>query len=103
MPVTYIIRFAVVPAERDRFLRMLGGVLNAMRHEPMFHEAILHHDPDDPTRFLLYETWEDHEDVLRVQLERPYRRAWHEALPDLLREPRDISVWESLRADHRRR
>lgn len=50
---------------------------------------------------LLYETWESHEDVLQVQLERPYRRAWHEALPSLLVEPREISVWEPLRSDRR--
>jgi quinol monooxygenase YgiN len=72
-----------------------------MRHEPMFHEAILHRDPDSDKRFLLYETWKSHEDVLQAQLERPYRRAWHEALPSLLMEPREISIWEPLRSDRR--
>ena len=41
--------------------------------------------PED--RFMLYETWESHEDVMAVQLQRPYRRAWHDALPALLRTP----------------
>ena len=34
---------------------------------------------------MLYETWESHEDVMAVQLQRPYRSAWHDALPALLR------------------
>ena len=101
MPVTYVIRFAVVPSQRERFLELLEGVLDAMRHEPTFHEAMLHRDPADPHRLMLYETWEDHDDVLRVQLHRPYREAWHRALDELLVEPRDVSVWEPLRADRR--
>ena len=99
MPVTFVIRFTVVPAERERFLGLLEDVLDAMRHEPMFHEAILHADPENENRFMLYETWEDLDDVVNVQLARPYRQAWHAALPGLLVEERDITVWRPLRAD----
>lgn len=99
MPVTYVIRFEVIPEERDRFLNLLYGVLDAMRAEPNFHEAIFHRDPESEYRFMLYETWASHEDVLAIQLQRPYRQAWHEALSELLREPRDIMIWEPLRAD----
>lgn len=101
MAVTYLIRFAVIPEQRQRFLALLEGVLDTMRAEPTFHEAILHRDPEDPTRFMLYETWEDHDEVLAVQLHRPYRHAWHAALPELLATPRDISIWQPLRADRR--
>jgi quinol monooxygenase YgiN len=48
---------------------------------------------------MLYETWESHEDVVTVQLQRPYRKKWHDALAEMLREPRDISIWCPLRAD----
>lgn len=99
MPITYLIQFSVVPAKRDEFLALLEGVLDKMRHEPMFHRAMLHRDPSSPDRFMLYETWEDHDDVLAVQLARPYRKAWHEALPSLLSEPRAVSIWEPLRMD----
>jgi quinol monooxygenase YgiN len=101
MSVTYVIRFNVRPEQRDRFMSLLTGVLDAMREEPRFHEAILHRDPQSEDAFMLYETWESHEDVLNVQLKRPYREAWHAALPELLREPRDVSVWEKIRHDHR--
>ena len=99
MPVTYVIRFTVVPAARDRFLALLSGVLDAMRAEPTFKSAILHRDPEDEHLFMLYETWESHEDVVAVQLHRSYRRAWHEALPALLAREREISCWEPLRSD----
>ncbi len=99
MAVTYLIKFHVIPDQRSRFLMLLEGVLDAMRSEPMFHEAILHRDPTSECHFMLYETWEDHDDVLNVQLHRPYRQAWHEALPTLLEKDRDITIWEPLRAD----
>jgi quinol monooxygenase YgiN len=102
MPVTYLIKFDVVPEQRDRFLALLNDLLDAMRSEPMFHRAILHRDPELANRFMLYETWENHEDVLEVQLKRPYREAWHQALPELLSTPRDVSIWEPLRADLQR-
>ncbi|CDZ40517.1 antibiotic biosynthesis monooxygenase [Neorhizobium galegae] len=99
MPVTYVIRFDILPAQRERFMTLLNGVLDAMRHEPMFHNAVLHADPENENRMMLYETWEDHQDVLDVQLQRPYREAWHAALADLLAAPRDISVWHPIRSD----
>ncbi|APR39880.1 putative quinol monooxygenase [Paraburkholderia sp. SOS3] len=102
MSVTYVIRFQVVPEKLDRFMSLLDGVLDAMRAEPNFHQAILHRDPDCPHRLMLYETWESHEDVLEEQLNRPYRQAYHEALPELLARPREVTIWEALRVDRNR-
>ena len=99
MSVTYVIKFQVVPGRYDDFLALLTGVLDAMRHEPTFVEAMLHTDPADANRLMLYETWQDHEDVVNVQIHRPYRQAFHEALPRLLAAPREISIWHCQRAD----
>ncbi|MDB5685899.1 MAG: N-acetyltransferase [Rhizorhabdus sp.] len=99
MAVTYLIHFAVKPAERDRFLRLLNAVLDAMRAEPMFVDATLHADPQDTHHFLLYESWQDHQNVLDEQLARPYRDEWHAALSDLLERPREVSMWMPLRTD----
>ncbi len=99
MSVTYLIEFTVKPTERERFLHLLDGVLDAMREEATFRNATLHADPADPNRFLLHETWADHQDVVDVQLARPYRQKWHQALPDLLEQPREVSVWTPLRRD----
>jgi quinol monooxygenase YgiN len=103
VPVTYVIKFQIAPGQREEFLKLLGDVLDAMRHEPTFREAVLHRDPASEYRFLLYETWESHDDVLNVQLARPYRRAWHDALPRLLACDREIEIWEPLRGDQRDR
>jgi quinol monooxygenase YgiN len=99
MPITYVIRFVVKPESAPRFLTLLEGVLDALRNEPSFQEAILHRDP---WRLMLYETWEDHDEVLNVQLHRSYRQAFTDALPELLAEPRDITMWQPMRADRRR-
>lgn len=99
MSVTYVIKFQVVPDKYNDFLALLNGVLDAMRHEPTFVEAVLHADPDDANRLMLYETWKDHNDVVNVQVHRPYRQAFHDALPAMLAAPRDISIWRGVRAD----
>ncbi|MDQ2703632.1 MAG: antibiotic biosynthesis monooxygenase [Pseudomonadota bacterium] len=101
MSVTYLIVFTVRPEQRERFLSLLNGVLDAMRYETTFVNATLHGDPADPDRFLLHETWTDHQDVVDVQIKRAYRDAWHASLPELLVNPRDISVWQPLRTDYR--
>ena len=53
MAVTYLIHFDVVPEQRERFLDLLNGVLDAMRDEPMFHHAVLQEDPENQHRFML--------------------------------------------------
>ncbi len=99
MSVTYVIKFQIAPGKREDFLAVLTPVLDAMRHEPTFIEAMLHADPDDADRLMLYETWQDHDDVVNVQIHRPYREAFHSALPTMLAAPRDISIWRCLRTD----
>lgn len=99
MSETYTITFDVKPDRRERFLALLNPVLDAMRHEATFVRASLHVDPENPNRFALHETWTDRNDVLNVQLNRPYRADWHAALDDLLERPRDIAIWQVLRAD----
>jgi (4S)-4-hydroxy-5-phosphonooxypentane-2,3-dione isomerase len=101
MAVTYVINFRVQQGQREEFLKLLEALLDAMRGEPLFREAILHRDPASEDRFMFYETWESHEDVLNVQLHRPYRQAWHEALPHLLAQARDIAIWEPMRSDRK--
>jgi quinol monooxygenase YgiN len=101
MAVTYTIVFRVRPAQRERFHALLGGVLDAMRAEAGFISATLHADPQDENRFLLHETWRDHDEVVAVEIKRAYRDAWHAALPDLLEAPREIGMWTPLREDRR--
>jgi quinol monooxygenase YgiN len=94
-----VVSLHVKPGREEEWLRLLAPVLDAMRQEPTFVNAVLHRDPDDPTRFMLYETWAGWDDLANVQMKRGYRAAYEARLPDLLREPRQARVWRPLRAD----
>lgn len=94
-----VVSLRVKPGHEDELLRLLTPVLDAMRHEPTFVNAVLHRDPDDPTRFMLYETWADRDDLVLVQTRRPYRSAYEARLPVILREPRRVEVWRRVRGD----
>lgn len=93
---TYLIRFKVRPGQRDRFLELLTGVLDRMRHEETFVDARLARVADTENEFVLHETWTSRDDVVNVQLNRPYRQAWHAALPELLDGEREITVLTPL-------
>lgn len=97
--VTFIVTLVLKPGCEVEFLDLLTPVLDAMRHESTFINAVLHQDPEDPSRFMIYETWADLDDVVQVQMHRDYRKAYWERLPDLLREPRQIQTWTPLRRD----
>lgn len=100
MAITYQIRFDIHPDRKAEFLNLLNPVLDAMRHEASFIDAQLFQDPDLPNHLMLVETWTDPEDVMAVQIHRPYRAAYMAALPHLLNSPRAIEIWQPLRADH---
>lgn len=98
-PFTILVTLQVKPGREAEFLGLLTPVLDAMRHEPSFLNTILHQAPGDPCRFLLYETWTDRRDLVEVQMHRPYRAAFEARLPALLERPRQVEIWQSLRAD----
>lgn len=98
-PLAFVVGFCLKPGCGEEFLALLTPVLDAMRHESTFINAMLHQDPEDPTRFMLYETWADLDDVTHVQIGRDYRKAFWDRLPDLLAEPRQIQTWRPVRSD----
>ena len=98
-PLAVVVSLDLVPGREPEFLHLLTPVLDAMRHEPSFINAALHCDPEDPARFMLYETWADRRDLLEVQMRRAYRAAYEARLPGLLRESRRAQVWRPLRGD----
>lgn len=87
--------------ERERFLVLLDGVLDAMREEPNFIEITFHVDPAKQDHFFLRETWADHDEVVQNQLRKSYRASFHAALPEVLEREREIAIWTTLRSDER--
>jgi quinol monooxygenase YgiN len=98
-PVTFVITFLVKPECRDEFDALLGGVLDAMRHESTFINAILHCDAQNAARVMLYETWADFDDVVNEQIRRDYRQTYWDRLPELLVETQQIQTWYPTRGD----
>lgn len=98
-PVTFTIGLRVRPGQEDTFLGLLAPVLDAMRHEQTFINAVLHRDPEDPAHFMLYETWADLKDVIEVQMGRDYRREYMRRLPEMLAAEREVRIWTPLRRD----
>ncbi|NOX42744.1 MAG: antibiotic biosynthesis monooxygenase [Gammaproteobacteria bacterium] len=98
-PITMIVINWVKPGCEAEYRRCVEPVLDAMRHEITFVNTILHQDAEDPTRFMLYETWADHDDFFVKQMKKSYRSEYERILPSLLRVPREISFFEALRAD----
>ncbi|GGG49100.1 antibiotic biosynthesis monooxygenase [Caldovatus sediminis] len=94
-----VVSLRVKPEREAEFLHLLTPVLDAMRHEASFIDAALHRDPEDPTHFMLYETWAARRDLVEVQMKRPYRAAYEARLPELLRESRRATIWQPLRGD----
>ncbi len=52
--LSVVITLLVKVGHEDEFLRPLGPVLDAMRHEPSFINAAPQRDPEDPTRFMTF-------------------------------------------------
>lgn len=97
--VAFAITLKLKPGSAPAFLDLLTPVLDALRHEPSFVDAVLHRDPEDPDRFLLVETWADLDDVVQVQMHRGYRQAYWDGLPALLAEDRQVETWKPVRGD----
>ncbi|KAB0265040.1 putative quinol monooxygenase [Microvirga brassicacearum] len=98
-PVTFVITFNIKPDHRDEFHTLLGKVLDAMRNEPTFINAVLHRDAQDSAKVMLYETWADYDDVVNTQIQREYRKPYWDRLPELLVETQRIETWYPTRSD----
>ena len=94
-----IVSIRLKPGREAEFLGLLMPIIDAVRLESTFINNFLHQDPDDPTRFMVYENWADQDEFFDVQFKRDYRKRYESQLPELLAEPRRIEMWRPLQAD----
>jgi len=99
MSVTYVVEFEVRPEKLSLFSQLLRDVLDRMRHESTFIEAKLLRNPEHLNAFKLVETWANHDNVVQVQIQRPYRAELNSRFDELLASPRKVSTWEEVRSD----
>ena len=52
-----IVSIHLKPGREAEFLGLLMPVIDAVRRESTFVNNFLHQDPEDPTRFMVYEKW----------------------------------------------
>jgi len=83
-----IVSIHLKPRKEAEFLGLLMPVIDAVRLESTFINNFLHQDPEDPTRFMVYENWADPDEFFDVQMKRDYRKLYESRLPELLAEPR---------------
>lgn len=98
-PFVVIVTNHVKPGFEEEYLNLVMPIIDLMRHETTFINNVVHRALDDPTRFMIYETWADRDDVFNIQIKRDYRRAYETRLPEILRAPREMTFWKPLRAD----
>lgn len=96
----FFVHIQVKPGSEEEFLIGLNQNLDKVREEPAFINCFILQDEQDPTKFVLYETWEGtREEFFNVQMKQPYRQPYEESLMRLLAKPREIQInWRILRS-----
>jgi quinol monooxygenase YgiN len=83
--IVLLSRFDTKPGELDAFILNLGQVVDIMRKETSFIDAVISQSVDRPNELLMYETWhDDREHCLGEELPAHYRAAHERALADLV-------------------
>jgi quinol monooxygenase YgiN len=102
--IVLLIRFTIKPGKRDAFLRGLTEVVDRMRSESSFIDAVISENVDHPHELVMYETWlGNRESWLRDEYPRPYRAQYEGVLADLV-ESRSVewltplAIWYTDRA-----
>lgn len=93
----------ILPGFEAEFIRIVGQVIDEMRHEETFINTMLCQDERNQCRFFLYETWESREEFVEVQLMRPYRNEYIQRMKEIQSSERTFSEWRELRSDIRQR
>lgn len=98
-PFVVVVSNHVKPGCEGEYLKLVLPIIDEMRHEASFINNIIHRATNDPTRFMIYETWADREDVFNVQIRPDYRKTYEARLPEMLRTPREMTFWDPVRSD----
>jgi quinol monooxygenase YgiN len=98
-PLVFYVSLQVKPEHLQTWLDAVHGLIDRMSEEPAFVSCDLHRDAHDPTRFTLYERWDEAsvEDFLAHQ-STDYRATYDALLPDLLQRPREPQLLELLQS-----
>jgi len=95
-----LVRIPVKAGFEDEYLSLINAVIDEMRHEPSFVNAVVHRSTQDPTMFVLHETWLGRDEFFTVQMKRSHRESYEARLPQIMRSAREITILEPLRREY---
>lgn len=95
-PYILLIKLKMKPGEEETFKRELQEILKQVRQEPACIDITGHQDPEDPSRYMLFEVWTSAEAFAEFESGRAYIREYLARVGELWAEPRDLSVWERV-------
>jgi len=101
--LAFTVQFQVKPEYVQEFKDSLLYVLDNMAVEDTFVSCYLHKDPEDSTKFTVYEIWSEPsmEAFFKNQITKEYRKKYEETLPEMLQGDRVITVLEPLKEWHK--
>jgi len=95
-PITVLIYYQAKPGMEDVTKQELTALIASVVSEPACISINLHQDPDDPTRFMLYENWADKDFYIGEHLQTPHIQNFIQRAEGFLVAPPEISFWELL-------
>lgn len=83
--------FVTKPGKEEALMEVLRPVVDLTRQEPGCRFYELFRSTEDPSRFLMWESWDSREDLDR-HLQAPHVAELQRRAPELLAAPLDIQI-----------
>lgn len=101
--LAFTVQFQVKPEYVQAFKDSLLYVLDRMSVEDTFVSCYFHKDPEDDTKFTVYEIWSEPsmDAFFKNQITKEYRKEYEDNLPKMLQSDRLISVLEPIQEWHK--
>ncbi len=92
--VVVIIPYQAQPGKGEVARRELSALIaEVLSKEPACLGITLHQDPEDDTRFLLYERWTDRDAYTGPHMQTPHIQAFIARAPGFVAGPPTITFW----------
>ena len=94
--ITVLIHYQAKLGMEDVAKQELTSLIASVVSEKACIGINLHQDPNDSTRFMLYENWADEDFYLGEHMQTPYIQSFIQKAMDFLVGPPEISFWKQL-------
>lgn len=94
--ITVLIQYQAKFGMEEQAKQELRSLIASVVSEKACIGINLHQDPDDSTRFMLYENWADKDFYLGEHMQTPYIQSFIQRARDFLVAPPKISFWKQL-------